>query len=256
MAAALWHLSGVRQTRSTLTRTIPGARAYFYATGTTDPLTVYEDPDLTVEHDHPVEADAFGMWPGVYIPAGTYKVRILDDEGALIDEFDGVVAPGVPGDDDLEVSAFSATLLDDPDAATWLATLGFNTWVVGNIIDLADAAAARTLFDVQQNGISTVSEKTDSYTLVLSDVGKTIHMNKATANTLTIPPNASVAWPVGGWVNVVQTGAGVTEIQGDTGVTVNGVSAGDANIAAQWGGVTLQKTATNTWVVVGLHGGF
>jgi hypothetical protein len=254
MSAHLWNLSGTRQTLTTLTRSDPGARAYFFETDTTTPLTVYEDADLSTAHDHPLEADAFGEWPAVYIPAGTFKVRVLSSAGVQLFEFDGVVAPGVPRDSELEVSAYWETVLDDADAATSLATLGFHTWVVTNWIGVASASAARTLLDVQQNGISTVSEKTDTYTLVLTDAGKTIHMNKATANSLVIPPNASVAFTVGTWINIVQTGAGATTIDADTGVTLNGASAGNGLLSGQWSGVSIQKTATNTWVMVGNHG--
>ncbi|MGD9739417.1 MAG: hypothetical protein AB7O56_09535 [Bauldia sp.] len=59
---------------------------------------------------------------------------------------------------------------------------------------------------------------------------------------------------MGTWVNIVQTGVGTTKVQADTGVTLNGAAAGDGDIAAQWGGVTIQKAGTNAWVMVGLHG--
>lgn len=253
MAAAIWPLSGVRETRTTLARTIPGARAYFFETGTTTPLTVYTDSDLATAHDHPLVADAYGEWPAVYIPAGSYRVRVADDEGVTARDYDGVVSPGVPGANDLTVTTFAETILDDPDAATVLATLGFNAYVVASVITLATAAAARTAFDVAQFGIGTVTEKTDSWTFALTDVGDTIHANKATANVVTIPANAAVAFTVGTWINIVQTGAGATSITADTGVTLNGASAGTAALNAQWSGVSIQKTATNTWVMVGNH---
>mgnify|MGYP000671901983 CR=1 FL=1 len=43
-----------------------------------------------------------------------------------------------------------------------------------------------------------------SYTLVLADSGKMVEMNNASANTLTIPPNSSVALPVGTTITVLQ----------------------------------------------------
>ncbi len=54
-------------------------------------------------------------------------------------------------------------------------------------------------------------------------------------------------------LNVVMLGAGVTTVTGDTGVTVNGISGGSAAISAQFGGVSLLKVATNTWVMSGAH---
>lgn len=55
-------------------------------------------------------------------------------------------------------------------------------------------------------------------------------MNNASSNVVTIPTNASVAFPIGATIIVDQIGAGSTTITGDTGVTVNGVSAGSVSI--------------------------
>lgn len=92
--------------------------------------------------------------------------------------------------------------------------------------------------------------QTDSYTLVLSDAGKLVEMGKATAQTLTIPLNSSVAFPTGTKIDVIQTGAGETTIAGASGVTVNSEGS-KLKINAQWQAVTLVKRATDTWVVIG-----
>ena len=93
-----------------------------------------------------------------------------------------------------------------------------------------------------------------AYTLVLTDDGKLVTMDNVSANTLTIPTNASVAFPIGTRIDVIMKGAGVTTVTGDTGVTVNGVSAGGATIDGQFKGVTIRKAATDTWFMVGAHG--
>lgn len=87
-----------------------------------------------------------------------------------------------------------------------------------------------------------------TYTLALSDASITVTMDNASANTLTIPTNASVAFPTNTVIAVMQYGAGSTTVTGDTGVTVNGVSAGSVEIGQQYSGLVLTKTATNTWV--------
>lgn len=92
--------------------------------------------------------------------------------------------------------------------------------------------------------------RTDSYTLVLSDAGKLIEMGKATAQTLTIPLNSSVAFPTGTKIDVIQTGAGETTIAGASGVTVNSEGS-KLKLNAQWAAATLIKRATDTWVVIG-----
>ncbi|KKL81470.1 hypothetical protein LCGC14_1994450, partial [marine sediment metagenome] len=58
-----------------------------------------------------------------------------------------------------------------------------------------------------------------TYTLVLTDDGKLVTMNNASANTLTIPTDASVAFPIGTRIDVMMIGVGVTTVTGDTGVT-------------------------------------
>lgn len=90
--------------------------------------------------------------------------------------------------------------------------------------------------------------QTTSYTLVLSDAGKLIEINNSSATTLTIPADASVPFPVGTKIDVIQTGAGQITIAG-SGFTPNATPG--LKISAQWGAASLIKRGTNSWVVVG-----
>src|SRR5262249_41386449 len=63
------------------------------------------------------------------------------------------------------------------------------------------------------------SQSGTSYALVLTDLGKCVEMNNASPNTLTVPANASVAFPVGSTLLVRQMGAGQTTIAAAGGVT-------------------------------------
>ena len=91
-----------------------------------------------------------------------------------------------------------------------------------------------------------------TYTLVLTDAdNKTVTMTNAAANVVTIPLNASVAFPIGTKIPVMQYGAGVTTSTGDTGVTVNNVSAGSVAASSQFNGMLLHKIGTDTWAVSG-----
>ena len=102
-----------------------------------------------------------------------------------------------------------------------------------------------------KGGISDINTQTGTtYTLVLTDRDKIVEMNNGSANTLTVPTNASVAFPVGTTLTVIQYGAGSTTVEGDTGVTVNGVSAGSVAVDSQYGGVALYKRATDEWIIV------
>ena len=88
-----------------------------------------------------------------------------------------------------------------------------------------------------------------SYTLVLSDGWKIVTMSNAGANTLTVPPNSSVAFPVGTRIDVGQDGSGQTTIAAGAGVTIH--TPETLKIRKQWGKVTLFKRATDTWDVEG-----
>lgn len=93
-----------------------------------------------------------------------------------------------------------------------------------------------------------------SYTLVLGDRAKTVTMNNASANTLTIPTNASVAFPTGTAIVIRQIGAGTTTITADTGVTLDGTSAGSADISDRYKAAVITKVDTNTWYIDGAVG--
>lgn len=100
----------------------------------------------------------------------------------------------------------------------------------------------------QNKGVNT--QTGTPYVLVIGDAGKVIEMNNASANTLQVPPNSSVAFPIGTIVDVVQYGAGQTTISQGSGVTIHSAS-GNLKIASQYSGATLYKRATDEWVLIG-----
>lgn len=96
----------------------------------------------------------------------------------------------------------------------------------------------------------TINAQAGNYTAALTDANRvTIDMTSASANTFTIPTDASVAFPIGSSLTVFRSGTGVTTIQATAGVTLNGTSGGSKTIDAQYQGVLLQKKATNTWYI-------
>jgi len=91
--------------------------------------------------------------------------------------------------------------------------------------------------------------QTASYTLVLADKSKVVEMNVVSANNLTVPLNATVAFPVGTQIHIVQVGAGQTTVVATGGVTINSTTT--LKTRAQWAAATLIKRAENTWVLLG-----
>jgi hypothetical protein len=79
-----------------------GYKLYFYAAGTSTPLTVYQDAALTTPHASPVVADSAGVFPPIYLPATSgYKVELLSASGVL--------QPGYPVDNVTATSPFERT---------------------------------------------------------------------------------------------------------------------------------------------------
>lgn len=102
----------------------------------------------------------------------------------------------------------------------------------------------------------TVNAQTGTtYTFVLADNGKFITASNSSAQTYSIPTNASVAFPVGTQIHIIQIGTGQVTIQaasaGTTTVLSVGATAAAPKIAKQYGAATCIKTATDTWYVIG-----
>lgn len=97
--------------------------------------------------------------------------------------------------------------------------------------------------------------QTADYTPVLNEQYQAlIIMNKGTAVNFTIPTNASVAYPVGTALTVLNIGAGACTIKAVTAGTTTVLSAGATAAQpslAQYKSAVCIKTATDTWYVVG-----
>jgi len=98
--------------------------------------------------------------------------------------------------------------------------------------------------ELQQNA------QTASYTLALSDAGKLVKMDVASANNLTVPPNSSVAFPIGTQILVLWQGAGQTTIVAGSGVNIYSKD-GNVKLSARWCVATLIKLNTDNWLLVG-----
>jgi hypothetical protein len=97
--------------------------------------------------------------------------------------------------------------------------------------------------------ITAINQKTDSYTIVLSDKDKCIELSASSAKTITVPTNASAAFAVGSTITILQTGTGQITISPDSGVTLNYTPGNKTR--AQWSIATLLKRGTDSWVLNG-----
>jgi hypothetical protein len=124
------------------------------------------------------------------------------------------------------------------------ATIDLTTKVTG-VLPAANVGLVRTIN--AQTGTT--------YTFVLADGSAAggnplVTLSNASAITATVPTNASVAFPVGTQIDAMQLGAGKVTFAAAGGVTINSKSS-NLSIGAQYVGVSLIKTATNTWQLIG-----
>lgn len=153
----------------------------------------------------------------------------------------------------------AATTIDDTDltASRALVSDGSGKVAVSDVTSTelgyldGVTSAVQTQVDSKTPKLISLNPQTGTtYTLVLGDADKLVEMNNAAANTLTVPPNSSVAFSTGTQIIVVQKGAGTTTIAAGSGVTL--LSKDSAlGIGGQYGAATCIKIATDTWYVIG-----
>jgi hypothetical protein len=116
--------------------------------------------------------------------------------------------------------------------------------------DILTAAAFNGLVAYTVN-----SDATADYTAVIADAYQVlVPMNKATAVAFKIPTNASVAFPVGTAITILNKGAGTVTISAVTSGTTTVLSAGATAAAptlAQYKTAVAIKTATDAWYIAG-----
>lgn len=178
----------------------------------------------------------------VALPAGDYHpkyFRLTDNTNTLDGIIEWTPAP-------IDVSVGLEDLNFDP--ATQLElnadVANINTAMSGK----EAAGTAQTLVNAAK--LRETNYQTVAYTLAAGDGGKVVEVDSATAVAVTVPDNATVAFPIGTVVVVRQVGAGAVSVAAAAGVTIR--SAGGAlRLSAQYAEATLTKRGTDEWVLAG-----
>jgi hypothetical protein len=103
----------------------------------------------------------------------------------------------------------------------------------------------------------TIDPKTGTtYTFALTDANnELITADNSSAQTYSIPTNASVAFPIGCQINIIQIGTGQVTINavtsGTTTILSNGATAAAPKLRVRYSSATCIKVATDTWYVIG-----
>jgi len=120
---------------------------------------------------------------------------------------------------------------------------------LGNVDNTTDAnkpvsTATQTALDAKSNILVTTNAQSSNYTIDLADAGKLIEMSGG--GTLTITDSSS--FPVGFYVDVLQTGTSQVTIAG-TSFTPD--STPGLKLRTRWSSATIIKRSLNSWVVLG-----
>jgi hypothetical protein len=128
---------------------------------------------------------------------------------------------------------------------------GSEGWVAesggAGVVSVNGATGAVVLTD--GDIVGTINAQVASYTAVLAD--EVVTMDNAAPNNFTVPPNSSVAFPVGRVLEVWQKGAGQTTIVAGAGVTILYGASVTLKLKEQDSGCSLRKVATDTWRLIG-----
>lgn len=121
---------------------------------------------------------------------------------------------------------------------------------VGQVLTATSASVANWQTPASVSPTITLGTQSGtSYTFALGDAGTEVEFTSSSAIALTVPTNASVAFPTGTPINFRQQGTGQITVAGASGVTVN--SSNGLKSRAQYSTLSLIKDGTNTWVLSG-----
>lgn len=95
-----------------------------------------------------------------------------------------------------------------------------------------------------------IIESTTARTLALADAGAYLRHTNASASTITVPPQSSVAWAANTEVHVRRAAVGNLTLTPGSGVTLNAPSGGTLVMTNNMS-VTLKRVAADTWDVIG-----
>ena len=98
------------------------------------------------------------------------------------------------------------------------------------------------------NNFTAVNYTGTTDTLALTDAWKMIYYSNSSQVDVTIPTNASVAFPVGTRMMLLSTGAGGVTLT-TTSLTLLGSSPNKTIVQNE--AIYIEKTATDTWAIVG-----
>jgi hypothetical protein len=230
----------------------------------TDGNVVIGDGTLTIGSDgagedvtfHSDTAGDYMQWDSSeekLILEGTNGATVLDVTDGNVVIGDGTLTVGSDGAGE-DVTFYSDTAGDSmvwDSSAEKLTITGTNGQTA---LDVADGDVTITDSLTVSGGLiaplAINAQTGTTYTFVAADAGKLITSSNGSAQTITIPPNSSVAFAVGTQIIVQNIGSANATLAQGSGVTIQSKDS-NKEIDGQYAACTCIKTATDTWTLIG-----
>ena len=184
---------------------------------------------------------------------------------AVVVDKDLAAPPGSPANGSMYIVAAGATDAwagQSGKLAYWLTTVaawtfitpadGWSAWVTDEAVRY-ERKAGTWVVVATVGGASfapVVTESTTARTLTLTDAGAYLRHTNASASTVTVAPQASVAWAADTEIHIRRAAAGNLTLTPGSGVTLNAPSGGTLVMTSAMS-VTLKRAASDTWDVIG-----
>jgi len=184
-------------------------------------------------------------------------------QAGVVDK-DLATPPGSPTNEALYIVATGGTgawASKDGQLAYWLTSTNAWQFIVpreGMFVHLNDEDVfykyTGTVWEEFTSGggvsLPVVQTFTGNKTLALTDINTYNVSQDGTAQTVTVPAQATVVWTADAEIHIEQGGTGAVTVTGATGVTVNGVSAGSFTLSGQFAAATLKRKGSDSWTLI------
>lgn len=109
-----------------------GAKLYFYQSGTTTPITIYQDAAKATPHANPVVADATGTFAEIFVDTDPFKFVLTTSSGTVLETVDAI--PLLAG---ASIVGADLTALEALSSSGLAARTASNTWALRTITGTA-----------------------------------------------------------------------------------------------------------------------
>lgn len=193
---------------------LAGAKAYFYQSGTSTPVTVYTDAAATTPHATPVVADGSGVFPAIYAAGSVaLKVNVTTSSGAAV--------PGYPrdpvvifSDSSTGASSISFSPITGNGALNVQAAIANIQPVVNDVSTVARTVTSKTTLALMRSTLAVGDNFNNSATLI-TDWNVTASGVHYALSTATNAPGAFIAVGFTSYVDANSAGQIAIRVGGD-----------------------------------------